>query len=258
MTSPFDTRPVVHFALDDESDSDSAADLTTARSSPAVSQLPIPSTSSRPYSDDDASSSGQPLVALEDAAPLSPSTRAAEGFYYPPKPLKSTIPSREAAFDLDSDELDPEEVDASEPLLMEGLLQSGARRGSVDFRREGRAKELEDGEGGDPPDWLRKGAGVLGGIANMSNSILGAGIIGELGLSSVDGRKLTAFVGLPYALREAGFFVGLLLLVALGFVTDWTIRLIVLNAKMSGRKTYIDIMDACESPTARNGWLARS
>lgn len=62
----------------------------------------------------------------------------------------------------------------------------------------------------------------------MSNSILGAGII-----------------GLPYAMREAGFFMGLILLVVLGGLTDWTIRLIVLNAKMSGRKTYIDIMDAC-------------
>lgn len=39
---------------------------------------------------------------------------------------------------------------------------------------------------------------------------------------------------------------GLILLVALGLVTDWTIRLIVLNAKMSGRRTYIDIMDTCE------------
>jgi len=32
----------------------------------------------------------------------------------------------------------------------------------------------------------------------------------------------------------------------LGVVTDWTIRLIVLNAKMSGRRSYIDIMDSCE------------
>lgn len=42
---------------------------------------------------------------------------------------------------------------------------------------------------------------------------------------------------------------GILLLLVLGIVTDWTIRLIVLNAKMSGRRTYIDIMDTCESPS---------
>lgn len=57
---------------------------------------------------------------------------------------------------------------------------------------------------------------------------------------------LLSIAGLPYALREAGFFTGLVLLICLGVVTDWTIRLIVLNAKMSGRTTYIDIMDTCK------------
>lgn len=35
----------------------------------------------------------------------------------------------------------------------------------------------------------------------------------------------SATQGLPYAVREAGFVTGLLLLVILGVVTDWTIRL---------------------------------
>ncbi|KAM0745666.1 hypothetical protein T439DRAFT_295098 [Meredithblackwellia eburnea MCA 4105] len=109
---------------------------------------------------------------------------------------------------------------------MEGLLHSNQRRTSLDVRRVTTPKDVESGD--EPPDWLTKGAGVIAGVANMSNSILGAGII-----------------GLPYALREAGFFSGIILLVLLGFVTDWTIRLIVLNAKLSGRHTYIDIMDTC-------------
>jgi Transmembrane amino acid transporter protein len=46
-------------------------------------------------------------------------------------------------------------------------------------------------------------------------------------------------------MRESGFFAGLGLLVALSFLTDWTIRLIVLNAKLSGRQTYIEIMEHC-------------
>lgn len=46
---------------------------------------------------------------------------------------------------------------------------------------------------------------------------------------------------------------GLLLLVALGAVTDWTIRLIVVNAKLSGQSTYIGIMNHCESSFARSG-----
>jgi len=57
-------------------------------------------------------------------------------------------------------------------------------------------------------------------------------------------------VGLPYALREAGLLSGIVLLLVLGVVTDWTIRLIVLNAKMSGRRSYIDIMDSCEFSNA--------
>lgn len=51
--------------------------------------------------------------------------------------------------------------------------------------------------------------------------------------------------GLPYAIRQAGFFTGIFLLVVLCGVTDWTIRLIVINAKLSGRHSYIDIMNHC-------------
>ncbi len=83
-----------------------------------------------------------------------------------------------------------------------------------------------DGEG--LPDWLKRGAGVFDATVNMANSILGAGI-----------------VGLPYSMRESGFVAGLVLLVGLSFLTDWTIRLIVLNAKLSGRITYIEIMEHC-------------
>ncbi len=68
----------------------------------------------------------------------------------------------------------------------------------------------------------------------MANSILGAGII-----------------GLPFAISEAGFFTGLFLLVVLCGVTDWTIRLIVVDAKMCGRGSYIGIMEFCF------GWWGR-
>lgn len=58
----------------------------------------------------------------------------------------------------------------------------------------------------------------------MSNSILGAGII-----------------GLPFAMAEAGFFTGIFLLVALCWVTDWTIRLVILDAKLCGKDSYIGV-----------------
>lgn len=57
----------------------------------------------------------------------------------------------------------------------------------------------------------------------MANSILGAGII-----------------GLPYAVKESGLVSGIILLLVLGYVTDWTIRLIIINAKLSGSSNYID------------------
>ncbi|KFY34077.1 hypothetical protein V494_07083 [Pseudogymnoascus sp. VKM F-4513 (FW-928)] len=65
-------------------------------------------------------------------------------------------------------------------------------------------------------------------ISNMSNSIMGAGIIGQ-----------------PYALKEAGLAAGVTLLVVLTGVVDWTIRLIVINSKMSGRNTFQGTVEFC-------------
>jgi sodium-coupled neutral amino acid transporter 11 len=65
-------------------------------------------------------------------------------------------------------------------------------------------------------------------ISNMSNSILGAGIIGQ-----------------PYAFKEAGLAAGITLLLVLTVVVDWTIRLIVINSKMSGRNTFQGTVEFC-------------
>lgn len=44
---------------------------------------------------------------------------------------------------------------------------------------------------------------------------------------------------------------GVVLLVVLCAVTDWTIRLIVINAKLSGRNSYIEIMHQCYGASGR-------
>lgn len=62
---------------------------------------------------------------------------------------------------------------------------------------------------------------------------------------------LTHTIGLPYAIREAGLVFGIILLVSLCAVTDWTIRLIVVNAKLSGRNSYIGVMDQAFGPAGR-------
>lgn len=245
---------------DNDSDDSSTATLMTAQShlsSNSNSRSSTPTSNSNPYTTNSRTSSysdnqiittttNNLLFGLNDE--VDDEGDVDESSYYPPKPLKSTIPSKELEYELDSDELEESdrlslegggstnnrlsrgaeegEGEEDEPLLMEGLLQSSIRRGSVDITRTNN-NNVRPTEG---EQLNRKGgASISSGIANMSNSILGAGII-----------------GLPYATMSAGFFTGILLIVVLGMVTDWTIRLIVLNSKMSGRHSYIDIVDSCK------------
>ncbi|EER43566.1 amino acid transporter [Histoplasma capsulatum H143] len=61
-----------------------------------------------------------------------------------------------------------------------------------------------------------------------SRSIIGAGIIGQ-----------------PYAFRQAGLLVGIILLCGLTVVVDWTIRLIVINSKLSGADSFQTTVEFC-------------
>lgn len=63
---------------------------------------------------------------------------------------------------------------------------------------------------------------------NMANSIIGAGIIGQ-----------------PYAFKQAGLLSGILLLVGLTIVVDWTICLIVVNSKLSGANSFQGTVEKC-------------
>lgn len=58
---------------------------------------------------------------------------------------------------------------------------------------------------------------------NMANSILGAGIVSQ-----------------PFAIKEAGVLGAFIIYILLGFITDWTLRLIVKNLVISGTSTYQD------------------
>lgn len=82
-----------------------------------------------------------------------------------------------------------------------------------------------------PEDHLesaRPRSGMKMAFMNMANSIIGAGIIGQ-----------------PYALRQAGLITGILLLTALTVTVDWTIRLIVVNSKLSGADSFQATMQYC-------------
>lgn len=63
---------------------------------------------------------------------------------------------------------------------------------------------------------------------NMANSILGAGIIGQ-----------------PFAFRNSGLIGGCIVLLVLTMLIDWTLRLIVRNAKLANANSYQDFVAHC-------------
>jgi sodium-coupled neutral amino acid transporter 11 len=73
---------------------------------------------------------------------------------------------------------------------------------------------------------------------NFTNSIVGAGI-----------------VGLPYALTEAGFIAGIVLLISMTWLVDYTVRLLVLDAKLSSQTSYQGLVKHCFGKT---GFIAIS
>ncbi|RDW91527.1 transmembrane amino acid transporter-1 [Coleophoma crateriformis] len=78
----------------------------------------------------------------------------------------------------------------------------------------------------------RPKSGLQSAFMNMANSIIGAGIIGQ-----------------PYAFRQAGLLTGIILLVVLTITVDWTIRLIVVNSKLSGSNSFQGTVEHCFGKT---------
>ncbi|KAJ1900156.1 hypothetical protein LPJ66_001649 [Kickxella alabastrina] len=84
----------------------------------------------------------------------------------------------------------------------------------------------------------RAGASMLSSFFNLTNAIVGAGVI-----------------GLPYAMQQTGLLLGVVMILVLAWLVDWTLRILALNAKMSGRQSYQDLVDYC---FGRWGLLANS
>lgn len=90
-----------------------------------------------------------------------------------------------------------------------------------------------DGGGGGAADEVhatlrRPKSGLRSAFMNMANSIIGAGIIGQ-----------------PYAVRQAGLLAGVALLVGLTALVDWTVRLLVINSKLSGTSSFQGTVEHC-------------
>lgn len=98
--------------------------------------------------------------------------------------------------------------------------------------------EHDDAEGWAESERQRPKSGLRSAFMNMANSIIGAGIIGQ-----------------PYAFKQAGLLSGVVLLVGLTFVVDWTICLIVVNSKLSGANSFQGTVEHC---FGRSGLIAIS
>ncbi|KAK8039220.1 aspartic peptidase domain-containing protein [Apiospora rasikravindrae] len=88
-------------------------------------------------------------------------------------------------------------------------------------------------EDGDVHSWAeaeraRPKSGLKSAFMNMANSIIGAGIIGQ-----------------PYAFKQAGLLTGVSLLIGLTVIVDWTIRMIVINSKLSGANSFQGTVEHC-------------
>ncbi|KAK5989328.1 Vacuolar amino acid transporter 2 [Cladobotryum mycophilum] len=86
----------------------------------------------------------------------------------------------------------------------------------------------DDTENAAAAELRRPKSGLKAAFMNMANSIIGAGIIGQ-----------------PYAMRQAGLLAGIILLVGLTVVVDWTICLIVINSKLSGTSSFQGTVEHC-------------
>jgi sodium-coupled neutral amino acid transporter 11 len=202
--------------------------------------------------EDEESSDAEPWTPVRRTEP---SVRFQEEVQVIGPPLRSTMQSREAEYELDSDDFDDASLadiqreqrrsrgarrERTMPLLV-GLMDASAARRTPDTiipmyetDSAGNGEGLRNVDLDNLAEKQWSGGGLLNSVANMANSILGAGII-----------------GLPYAVSQAGFFFGIVLLVVLCAVTDWTIRLVVINAKLSGRTSYIEVMNSCFGPSGR-------
>ncbi|KAJ2721045.1 hypothetical protein GGI07_004235 [Coemansia sp. Benny D115] len=102
----------------------------------------------------------------------------------------------------------------------------------------------DDGGGGVGSQMAVGGGGGGGGASmassffNLTNAIVGAGVI-----------------GLPYAMQQTGVLVGVVLIVALAMAVDWTLQVLAVNSKLSGRQSYQELVEHC---FGRWGLLANS
>ncbi|KAI1430677.1 transmembrane amino acid transporter family protein [Xylaria sp. CBS 124048] len=136
----------------------------------------------------------------------------------------NALPSRDSL-----DFLDPESNPGGRDSISRRPLLTDIEAPSVTL-----ANDLADGDIHElaERERTRPKSGLRSAFMNMANSIIGAGIIGQ-----------------PYAFKDAGLAAGVVLLVGLTVIIDWTIRLIVINSKLSGASSFQGTVEHCFGKT---------
>ena len=151
----------------------------------------------------------------------------------------STASSRRSGDSLDGvdhDDDDPRStLDLEDPLRDDHDDHRRPLLTSIEAPSVALANDLDDAV---EQELRRPKSGLQSAFMNMANSIIGAGIIGQ-----------------PYAIRQAGLLAGVVLLVGLTAVVDWTICLIVINSKLSGTSSFQGTVQHC---FGRGGLIAIS
>ncbi|EDN09112.1 conserved hypothetical protein [Histoplasma mississippiense (nom. inval.)] len=123
---------------------------------------------------------------------------------------------------------------------------------------EGEEQEEQNQPMGHPSSWLEEDD-----YLNANGSRRGRSSTGQLAplLTNIEAPTVTlatsedffpedhlegaGIIGQPYAFRQAGLLVGIILLCGLTVVVDWTIRLIVINSKLSGADSFQTTVEFC-------------
>lgn len=131
-------------------------------------------------------------------------------------------------FRIGYDDDDDDDDDGSHGGQHRRPLLTGITAPSVALANSPWAGEFDDVHSWAEAERARPKSGLSSAFMNMANSIIGAGIIGQ-----------------PYAFKQAGLLSGILLLVGLTIVVDWTICMIVTNSKLAGSDSFQGTVEKC-------------
>lgn len=119
-------------------------------------------------------------------------------------------------------------------------LLTGLEAPSISLASEGDEFNVED-----HLESAKPRSGMRAAFMNMANSIMYDQCPLHRTMKALTHRRGAGIIGMGHAFKQAGLFTGIFLLIALTVLVDWTIRLIVINSKLSGANSFQTTMEHC-------------